>query len=76
MLSTSRWTAVSGQLVNTYGGPTDAEVTCQIRPPGIPGYRPYCPYTRDPAADGRWSTPNLTLAKRLAAASRRPAPPG
>jgi ABC-type transport system substrate-binding protein/DNA-binding SARP family transcriptional activator len=58
-----------GLIVNSYGGPTDARLTCQILPPGIPGYRPYCPYTRDPAADGRWTAPNLTLAKRLVAAS-------
>ena len=57
------------QIVNSYGGPLAAQPTCQILPPGIPGYRPYCPYTRDPAADGRWRAPDLALARRLVAAS-------
>jgi YVTN family beta-propeller protein len=58
-----------GDLVSTYGGRADARLTCQILPPSIPGYRPYCPYTRNPTADGRWAAPNLALAKRLVAES-------
>ena len=57
------------QIVNAYGGPLAAQPTCQILPPGISGYRRYCPYTRDPAHDGRWRAPNLPLARRLVAAS-------
>jgi peptide/nickel transport system substrate-binding protein len=38
-------------------------VTCQILPPTLPGYRPYCPYTSDP--DGSWSGRDLAQAKRL-----------
>ena len=57
------------RIVNSYGGPLAAKPTCQILPPRIPGYRPYCPYTRDPAADGRWRAPNLSRARRLVASS-------
>ena len=39
------------------------EVTCQILPPTLPGFRPYCPYTSDP--DGTWSGPDLAKAKKL-----------
>jgi ABC-type transport system substrate-binding protein/class 3 adenylate cyclase len=38
-------------------------VTCQILPPTLPGYRPYCPYTSDP--DASWSGRDLAKAKRL-----------
>jgi ABC-type transport system substrate-binding protein len=58
-----------GRLVNAYGGLIAARATCQILPPGLPGYRPYCPYTRDPSGDGRWQAPDLAEARRLVAAS-------
>ena len=29
-----------GAVVNSYGGPIAAQPTCQILPPGLPGYRP------------------------------------
>ena len=35
----------------------------------IPGYVRYCPYTRDPSPTGRWTAPNLRLARRLIASS-------
>ena len=44
-------------------------VTCQIIPPGIPGYRPYCPYTSHPTAGGLWTGPDLARARKLVAAS-------
>lgn len=56
-------------IVNSYGGPLAAEPTCQILPPQLPGYRRYCPYTRDPRTDGRWNGPDLARARRLVAAS-------
>ncbi len=40
--------------------------TCQYLPPGIAGYVPYCPYTRNPAT-GRWSAPDLAGARQLVA---------
>lgn len=46
------------------GGPWLAKPTCQILPPNLPGYRPYCPFTIKPAS-GAWNGPALTTARRL-----------
>ena len=43
--------------------------TCQILPPSFPGYRPYCPYTRNPNPAGTWTAPDLPKARALVAAS-------
>jgi DNA-binding SARP family transcriptional activator/ABC-type transport system substrate-binding protein/streptogramin lyase len=51
------------------GGQELATPTCQTVPPGLPGYRRYCPYTLRPTADGRWHAPDLAEARRLIAAS-------
>ena len=74
------------EAVSAWGGPIAAKSTCQVLPPGLPGYRPYCPYTRDPSSDGRWRGPDLPEARRLVAASgtkgmtvtvwNTPGPPG
>jgi YVTN family beta-propeller protein len=56
-------------IVRIKGGPTGATATCQVLPPGVRGYRPYCPYTRHPRTDGRWTTPDLQRARRLVAES-------
>jgi peptide/nickel transport system substrate-binding protein len=39
--------------------------TCQLLPPDFPGYVPYCPYTVDPVASGRWLAPDLSKARAL-----------
>jgi peptide/nickel transport system substrate-binding protein len=39
--------------------------TCQLLPPDFPGYVPYCPYTLDPVASGRWLAPDLSKARAL-----------
>ncbi len=52
-----------------FGGVESAAVTCQIVPAGITGYRPYCPYTRNPTGNGVWTSPDLAQARRLVAAS-------
>jgi YVTN family beta-propeller protein len=57
------------RIVRMYGGPAAATPTCQPLPPGIFGYRPYCPYTRSPAPDGAWHGPDIRRARRLVAAS-------
>jgi peptide/nickel transport system substrate-binding protein len=57
------------QVARLYGGASLAEPTCQIVPPGLPGYRPYCPYTLGPRRDGRWSRPDAVNARELVAAS-------
>jgi peptide/nickel transport system substrate-binding protein len=48
----------------------DSRPTCQLLPPYVPGYKPYCPYTADPSRSGVWHAPNLAKALALIAASR------
>jgi YVTN family beta-propeller protein len=55
----------SKAITSSFGG----TVTCQILPPGMPGYRPYCPYTKDPTRAGVWTRPDLSRALRLVHAS-------
>src|SRR5437016_2291225 len=55
-------------LVKIYGGPKLAVPTCQILPPGFPGYKPYCPYTKNPGS-GKWTAPDMAKARQLVAAS-------
>jgi peptide/nickel transport system substrate-binding protein len=43
--------------------------TCQILPPSFPGYRPYCPYTRNANPAGTWTAPDLARARALVEAS-------
>jgi peptide/nickel transport system substrate-binding protein len=58
-----------GAIVRMFGGRTAATATCQILPPRVLGYRPYCPYTRAPHDGGDWSAPDLARARRLVSAS-------
>src|SRR5690348_15710016 len=51
------------------GGRLAGQVTCQILPPTLPGYQPYCPYTVSPGPGGAWTGPDLARAQRLVAAS-------
>jgi peptide/nickel transport system substrate-binding protein len=46
-----------------FGGNALAQPSCQILPPGFPGYEPYCPYTKNPGA--KWSAPDLAKARQL-----------
>jgi YVTN family beta-propeller protein len=57
------------QVVRLYGGPLLATPTCQVLPPGLPGYRRYCPYTAHPSRGGEWTAPDLSRARRLVADS-------
>jgi peptide/nickel transport system substrate-binding protein len=57
------------RVLDLTGGSAVASVTCQIIPPGLPGYVPSCPYTKAPPAAGGWSAPDLTRARRLVAES-------
>lgn len=56
-------------MSDVYGGPPLVATTCQILPPGFPGYAPYCPYTVDPDLGGHWRAPDLDEAHRLVDAS-------
>ena len=58
-----------GQAIPGFGGADAAAVTCQILPPGMPSYRPYCPYTQHPTGTGVWSAPDLEKARELVKAS-------
>jgi ABC-type transport system substrate-binding protein/DNA-binding SARP family transcriptional activator len=58
-----------GRLVELLREVSSDQPTCQLLPPGLPGYRPYCPYTRDPTPAEQWSAPNLDRARALVAAS-------
>ena len=55
-------------LVKIYGGPKLGQPTCQILPPNFPGYKPYCPYTKNPGS-GKWTAPDLAKARQLVAQS-------
>jgi YVTN family beta-propeller protein len=55
-------------LVRMWGSAV-ATPTCQVLPPTFLGYHRYCPYTRNPRPDGRWTAPDLARARRLVAAS-------
>ena len=46
------------------GGRDVARGTCQLLPPGFPGSRPYCPFSR-PGTDGAVGRPDLARARRL-----------
>jgi peptide/nickel transport system substrate-binding protein len=49
--------------VKIFGGPNLATPSCQVLPPGFPGHKDYCPYTKNPGT--KWSTPDLAKAKQL-----------
>jgi peptide/nickel transport system substrate-binding protein len=55
-------------LVKIYGGPKLAVPTCQILPPTFPGYKAYCPYTKNPGS-GKWTAPDMAKAQQLINAS-------
>jgi peptide/nickel transport system substrate-binding protein len=57
------------QIARTYGGQLVARPTCQVLPPGLSGYKRYCPYTARPRAGGAWTGPDLKRATDLVAAS-------
>jgi peptide/nickel transport system substrate-binding protein len=56
-------------IARIYGAAAGARPLCQTLAPGFPGYEGYCPYTLGPTRTGRWTAPNLALARRLVEAS-------
>ena len=54
-----------GAAVDGWGGTLAAKPTCQLLPPGLPGYRRHCPYTSHRSDQGRLAGTDLTRAKRL-----------
>ena len=54
-----------GKVVELAGGAQVARPTCQLLPPGFPGYRPHCRYTLNPNPAGTWTAPDWARARRL-----------
>jgi peptide/nickel transport system substrate-binding protein len=52
------------RVVELRAPPTDYRATCQILPPNLQGYEPFCPYTLEPDS-GVWSAPDLDRARAL-----------
>ena len=57
------------RLTNLTLGPGLGRLTCQVLPPGLDGYRRYCPYTARPRPDGVWTAPDMERARLLVRAS-------
>jgi peptide/nickel transport system substrate-binding protein len=55
--------------VAAFGGQFFATVTCQVLPPTLFGFRPYCPYTTGADASGVWRHPDLARARSLVRAA-------
>ncbi len=51
-------------VVDLLGGPASHRPACQILPPNVQGYEPFCPYTLEPDS-GVWSAPDLDRARTL-----------
>ena len=49
----------------TFGRYLENPVTCQVTPPNIPGYVPYCPFTEPSDVVGSWARPDTSLARAL-----------
>ncbi len=49
--------------VKIFGGPKLGTPSCQVLPPGFPGHRDYCPYTKSPGT--KWSAPDIAKARQL-----------
>lgn len=54
-------------VVKLIGGPNAGQPSCQILPPEVPGYEPYCPYTANPGSE--WTAPDMARARDLVARS-------
>jgi peptide/nickel transport system substrate-binding protein len=53
------------RIAQLAGGPGLAQPTCQLVPPGFPGYTPSCRYTRNPSPAGAWIAPDTERSRRL-----------
>ena len=54
-----------GEAAELAGGAQIARPTCQLLPPGLPGYRSRCRYTLNPNPAGTWTAPDWAMATRL-----------
>jgi YVTN family beta-propeller protein len=53
------------RIAQLFGGSDLATPTCQILPPGLPGYSPYCPYAHDVARARRLISESGTKGQRV-----------
>jgi ABC-type transport system substrate-binding protein/DNA-binding SARP family transcriptional activator len=53
------------KVVRLYGGSLTNAPACQVFPPGLVGYKRYCPYTVNPNRSGLWTAPDLGEARKL-----------
>jgi peptide/nickel transport system substrate-binding protein len=53
------------EVARLAGGPALARPTCQLVPPGFPGYTPSCRYTLHPSRAGAWTANDTERAQRL-----------
>ena len=58
-----------GRIVDLTGGTESADPTCQLLPPGLPGYRPVCSFTLAPSPAGAWKGADPARARALIARS-------
>ena len=58
-----------GRIVDLTGGTESADPTCQLLPPGLPGYRPVCSFTLAPSPAGAWKGADPARAQALIAQS-------
>jgi peptide/nickel transport system substrate-binding protein len=65
------YAADRGAIVDAWGGPLAARITCQVIPPEYTAYEPFCPYTVAPSANGGWIGPDLKKAEALIPAKDR-----
>ena len=56
-------------MARTMGGASATVPTCQVLPPGMFGYAPYCPYTSGRSTGGTWAGADLPRARTLVAQS-------
>jgi len=56
-------------MIGLIGGSKAGKPTCQILPPTMIGYRPYCPYTINQGPSGAWTAPDMAKAEQLVHAS-------
>ena len=57
------------RVVDLTGGTESADPTCQLLPPGLPGYRPVCSFTVAPSPAGAWTGADPARAQALIAQS-------
>ncbi len=57
------------KMIGLIGGSLAGKTTCQVLPPTLTGYRPYCPYTINPGPSGAWTGPDMAKAEQLVHAS-------